>query len=80
MSVALIKKCSCLGKYVGFITRETALLHKQVIVPHLEYCDFLVHSALKKNIKNFEATRKGVLKQFYIPVIKTKIYRTYFTQ
>ena len=45
----------CLSK------KTTALLYKQLVRPHLEYCDFLIDSCLKKHIDKFDNIQKRAL-------------------
>ena len=46
------KKLFMIGKLRKCLSnRTTALLYKQLVCPHLEYCDFLVDSSLKKHKK-----------------------------
>ena len=40
----------------------TALLYKQLVRPHLEYCDFLIDSSLKKHIDKFDKVQKHALR------------------
>ena len=42
--------------------RTTALLYKQLVRPHLEYCDFLVDSSLKKHVDKFDKVQKRALR------------------
>ena len=49
----IIKLRKCLSR------KTTALLYKQLVRPHLEYCDFLIDSSLRKHIDKFERFRKG---------------------
>ena len=46
----------CLSK------KTTALLYKQLVRPHLEYCDFLIDSSLKKHIEKFDNVQKRALR------------------
>ena len=46
----------CLSK------KTTALLYKQLVRPHLEYCDFLIDSSLKKHIEKFDRVKKRALR------------------
>ena len=45
----------CLSK------KTTALLYKQLVRPHLEYCDFLIDSSLRKHIDKFDKVQKRAL-------------------
>ena len=40
----------------------TALLYKQLVRPHLDYCDFLIDSSLKKHIDKFDNVQKRALR------------------
>ena len=42
--------------------KTTALLYKQLVCPHLEYCDFLIDSSLKKHIDKFDKVQKRALR------------------
>ena len=42
--------------------KTTALLYKQLARPHLEYCDFLIDSSLKKHIDKFDTVQKRALR------------------
>ena len=46
----------CLSK------KMTALLYKQLVRPHLEYCDFLIDSSLKKHIDKFDNVQKRAVR------------------
>ena len=46
----------CLSK------KTTALLYKQLVRPHLEYCDFLIDSSLKKHIDKFDNVQKRAVR------------------
>ena len=41
--------------------KTTALLYKQLVRPHLEYCNFLIDSSLKKHIDTFDNIQKRAL-------------------
>ena len=38
------------------------MLYKQLARPHLEYCDFLVDSSLKKNVAKIDKIQKQALR------------------
>ena len=42
--------------------KTTSLLYKQLVRPHLQYCDFLIDSSLKKHIDKFDRVQKRALK------------------
>ena len=52
----IIKLRKCLSR------KTTALLYKQLVRPHLEYCDFLIDSSLRKHIDKFEKVQKRALR------------------
>ena len=52
----IYKLRKCLSKKI------TALLYKQLVRPHLEYCDFLVDSCLKKHCEKFNKVQKRALR------------------
>ena len=57
------KKLFMIGKLRKCLSnRTTALLYKQLVRPHLEYCDFLVDSSLKKHIKKFDKVQHRALR------------------
>ena len=42
--------------------KNTSLLYKQLVRPHLEYCDFLIDSSLKKHVDKFDRVQKKALR------------------
>ena len=58
----------CLSK------KTTALLYKQLVRPHLEYCDFLIDSSLKKHIEKFDRVQKRALRTINYG---QKVHKTY---
>ena len=42
--------------------KKTALLYKQLARPHLEYCDFLIDSSLKKHVNKYDKVQKRALR------------------
>ena len=48
----IYKLRKCLSK------KTTSLLYKQLVRPHLEYCDFLIDSSLKKHVDKFESRKE----------------------
>ena len=38
------------------------MLYKQLVRPHLEYCDFLVDSSLKRNVVKYDKFKKRALR------------------
>ena len=52
----IFKIRKCLSK------KTTALLYKQLVHPHLEYCDFLIDSSLKKHVNKFDTVQKRALR------------------
>ena len=41
--------------------KTTSMLYKQFVQPHLEYCDFLVGSSLKKHVAKYDKVKKRAL-------------------
>ena len=52
----IYKLRKCLSKKI------TALLYKQLVRPHMEYCDFLVDSCLEKHCEKFNKVQKSALR------------------
>ena len=52
----IYKLRNCLSK------KTTALLYKQLVRPHMEYCDFLVDSGLKKHVEKLDKIQKRALR------------------
>ena len=52
----IYKLRKCLSK------KNTSLLHKQLVRPHLEYCDFLIDSSLNKHVDKFDRVQKRALR------------------
>ena len=52
----IYKLRKCLSK------KTTSLLYKQLVRPHLEYCDFLIDSSLKKHVDKFDRVQKRALR------------------
>ena len=52
----IYKLRKCLSK------KTTALVYKQLVRPHLEYCDFLIDGNLKKHIDKFDRVQKRALR------------------
>ena len=52
----IYKLRKCLSK------KTTALLYKQLVCSHLEYCDFLIDSSLKKHVDKFGRVKKRALR------------------
>ena len=42
--------------------KTTAILYKQLVRPHFEYCDFLVDSSLKKHVVKYDKVKKRALR------------------
>ena len=57
-----------LRKYLS--NRTTALLYKQLVRPHLEYCDILVDSSLKKHINKFDKVQHRALRTCEVLAMK----------
>ena len=42
--------------------KTTYMLYKQLVRPHLEYCDFLVDSSLKRHVWKYVKVQKRALR------------------
>ena len=57
------KKMFMVSKLRRCLTNKTtSMLYKQLVRPHLEYCDFVVDSSLKKNVAKYDKVQKRALR------------------
>ena len=42
--------------------KTTVLLYKQLVRPHLEYCDFIIDNSLKIHVKKYDNVQNRALK------------------
>ena len=54
--------------------KTTAMLYKQLVRPHLEYCDFLIDSSLRKHIDKYNNVQKRALRTINYG---QRVHRTY---
>ena len=50
------------------------MLYKQLVRPHLEYCDFLVDSSLKRHVAKYDKFQKRALRTIHYSCAERKTF------
>ena len=74
------KKMHMIGKLRRSLScKTTAMLYKQLALPHLEYCDFLIDSALKKHVEKLDSVQKRALRMINYGLPERRTYADIMT-